>query len=229
MAATTPFTIGADASCTDGACGKVSRVVMDPVARTVTHLVVEPKHRHDPGRLVPLGLVNATAGQIRLRCTLAEFENLEPAEERHFLPGSSEYPGYAQDQVLPGYAPYQVLTLPFYAGGWGMGGREVSSTGQPGAPSAATYDSVPLGEVEVRRGEHVYATDATIGQVEGLVIDPASRHVTHVLLREGHVFGRKEIAIPISAVSRVFDGVQLSITRQQVSELPPVDIDHPSG
>ena len=32
MPETTPFTIGADASCTDGACGKVTRVVVDPVA-----------------------------------------------------------------------------------------------------------------------------------------------------------------------------------------------------
>ena len=42
MAETTPFTIGANVSCTDGACGEVSRVIVDPVADTVTHLVVEP-------------------------------------------------------------------------------------------------------------------------------------------------------------------------------------------
>jgi hypothetical protein len=82
--AQTPLTIGADVSGTDGACGKVIRVVLDPVARVVTHLVVEPEHRHGPGRLVPLGLVDATTGQIRLRCTMAEFENLEPAEETHY-------------------------------------------------------------------------------------------------------------------------------------------------
>ena len=38
MAKTTPFTIGADASCTDGACGKMTRVVVDPIARAITHL-----------------------------------------------------------------------------------------------------------------------------------------------------------------------------------------------
>ena len=40
MPETAPFTIGADAGCTVRACGKVSRVVVDPVARAVTHLVV---------------------------------------------------------------------------------------------------------------------------------------------------------------------------------------------
>jgi uncharacterized protein (DUF1786 family) len=59
MAKTTPFTIGAEASCTDGACGKVTRVVVDPIARAITHLVVEPGPRHGIGRLVPVGLVDA--------------------------------------------------------------------------------------------------------------------------------------------------------------------------
>ena len=64
------------------------------------------------------------------------------------------------------------------------------------------YDTLPLGEVAVHRGERVHATDGTVGQVQGLVIDPGSRHVTHVLLQEGHVFGRKKVAIPISAVTQ---------------------------
>jgi len=73
-AKTRSFTIGADASCTDGVCGEVSRVVVDPVARTVSHLVVEPKGHQGLGRLVPLDLVDPTEGEIRLRCSLAEFD-----------------------------------------------------------------------------------------------------------------------------------------------------------
>jgi len=210
MAHTTPFTIGSDASCTDGVCGKVTRVVVDPVARAVTHLVIEPKHRYDPGRLVPLDLIDAATGQVRLRCTLADFEKLDPAEETQFLTGT---PGY------PGYDPEQILSMPYY--GLGMGGADV--------PVAVTYDTVPLDEVEVRRGEHVHATDGHIGKVQGLVIDPDSHHVTHVLLQEGHLWGRKEVAIPIGAVTGVDDGIRLNITKQQVQDLPPVDIHQPNG
>jgi len=57
MARTMSFGIGADASCADGACGQVSRIIVNPVAREVTHLVVDPKHRNGPGRLVPVDLV----------------------------------------------------------------------------------------------------------------------------------------------------------------------------
>lgn len=87
MTETTQFTIGAEVSCSDGVCGEVSRVVVDPVARAVTHLVVEPKHRTGLGKLVPLGRLDAAKPEeIRLRCTLAEFQTLRPAEETGVVP-----------------------------------------------------------------------------------------------------------------------------------------------
>jgi len=46
--------------------------------------------------------------------------------------------------------------------------------------------------------------------------------VTHVLLREGHLWGRKEIAIPVSAVVDLDEGIRLKLTKQQVEDLPPV-------
>jgi sporulation protein YlmC with PRC-barrel domain len=217
MADTAAYTIGAEASCTDGVCGEVTRVVVDPVARAVTHLAVEPKGRIGLGRLVPVDLIDSTADGIRLSCTLAEFERLDPAEETQFLPGTRGYEAYGPEQVLSW--PYSSL-----AGEPGVAGDAVS-----GFSETVTFDTVPVGEVEVRRGEPVHATDGAIGHVEGLVIDPRNHHVTHVLLKEGHLWGRKEVAIPISAVTRVGDDIQLRITKQDVADLPPVDINHPAG
>jgi sporulation protein YlmC with PRC-barrel domain len=202
------FTIGAETTCTDGSCGEVSRVVVDPVARTLTHLVVEPKHRHGLGRLVPLDLVSVVAGDVLLRCTLAEFNKLDLGEETQFLPGTS---GWAA------YGPGQVLAWPYYSlGGGGMGG----------VLQTTTYDAVPLGEVAVRRGEHVRATDGLIGRVQGLVIDPGRHQVTHVLLQEGHLWGRKDVAIPIRAVAGIDGGIRLRIAKQDVQDLPSVDVEH---
>jgi sporulation protein YlmC with PRC-barrel domain len=81
----------------------------------------------------------------------------------------------------------------------------------------------------VRRDKRVFATDGEIGRVEGLVIDPGNHHVSQVLLQQGHVFGRREVAIPTGAVTGVVDAVQLNITKQQVENLPPVNTDHLSG
>src|SRR2546430_13650657 len=80
------FTLGARASCSDGICGVVSRTILDPAARTVTHLVIGPRHGAG-GRLVPLDLVEAAASEIRLRCTLDEFGRLDPAEETELVDG----------------------------------------------------------------------------------------------------------------------------------------------
>jgi sporulation protein YlmC with PRC-barrel domain len=228
MEETVQFMIGAEASCSDGACGQVLRVIVDPVAEAVTHLVVVPKHQRDPGRLVPLDLVDATAGEIRLRCTRAEFEKLDLAEETDFIAGTGTHEGYGPGQV--GYWPYYGLGSNMGIGGLGMAGIGGMGMDRGGNVSdTVTYDTVPLGEVEVRRGEHVHATDGQIGRVQGLVIDLASRHVTHVLLQDGHLWDRKEVAIPMSAVASTSDGIQLKITRQEVQDLPPVDISHPGA
>jgi sporulation protein YlmC with PRC-barrel domain len=222
MAETTPFTMGTEVSCSDGACGELSRVVVDPVARAVTHLVVEPEHDPGFGRLVPLALVDATAAGIRLRCTMAEFEKLGPAEETQFISGGTGSVDYGEGEVLswPYYGLGMGAGLTAPAGGLGVDMADIGQT--------VIYDKIPLGEVSVSRDQPVHATDGNIGRVQGLVIDPRDHHVTHVLLQEGHLWGRKEVAIPISAVSRVDnDGIQLSIAKAGVQDLPPVDIDHP--
>jgi hypothetical protein len=47
--------------------------------------------------------------------------------------------------------------------------------------------------------------------------------VTHVLLQEGHFWGHKEVAIPVTAVTGVDLGVRVNLTKEQVGELPPVE------
>jgi sporulation protein YlmC with PRC-barrel domain len=213
MAQTMPFRIGADASCTNGACGQVSRIIVNPVAREVTHLAVDPKHRRGPGRLVPVDLVDATTGQIRLRCTLAEFQTLRPAQEtesvRDLDPSAHGHPDNAPNKVNWAIVGGSVIMQP--------GGR-----GEPEAPQQVTVDYVPEGEVEVHRELTVCATDGDIGQVQGLVVESFGHRVTHVLLQQGHMRGRKEVAIPIDAVTKIGTLlIHLSLTRHQVKDLPP--------
>jgi sporulation protein YlmC with PRC-barrel domain len=209
--ADTTFTIGAAAVCSDGPCGVVSRVVVDPVARALTHLVIEPEHRSGLGRLVPLDLVEAGAGadEVRLRVTLAEFEKLPSAEETDFLPGGSGYEAYAAHEAY--YWPYFGL----------------DSSADPSIALASgieTRDMLPPGEIGVRRGETVHASDGEIGRVEGFVVDSSQGHVTHVLLQEGHLWGRKEVAIPVDAVARIDRGITVNLTKHEIEALPAVGV-----
>jgi sporulation protein YlmC with PRC-barrel domain len=189
MAEETEFAMGATASCVDGPGGKVSRVIIDPATETVTHLVIEPKHRFGVGRLVPLDLVETTAGDIRLRCTVEEFGELEPAQETELV-----------DDVT---------------GSLGLGGLNT-----PPPVPVIIQDVVPLGEADVDRGEPVHALDGEIGRVQGFLVDPDDHRVTHVLLEEGHLWGRKKVSIPVSAITGVENGIQLSLTKKQVEDLP---------
>ncbi len=231
------FAIGAEAICTDGTCGEVSRVVVDPVARALTHLVVEPKHRRGLGRLVPIALVDVTTGDeptgdIHLGCTMGEFDQLDPAEETEFLPGGGGYGGYGTEQAFSW--PYYGLGGAGMIGGSNMGLGGMASEGSLGgmglgnATQAVTHDMVPAGEVAVHRGDQVHAADGHIGKVQGFIVDPSDHSVTHVLLQEGHLWGRKEVAIPIASVTHVDSGIQLRLTKQEVGDLPAVEIDRPS-
>jgi sporulation protein YlmC with PRC-barrel domain len=201
------YDIGAPVSCEDGPCGELSRVVVDPIKQAVTHLVVEPHHRHALGRLVPVAMVDAADGAVRLRCTLALFHTLQYVEETEFLP--------ADDPSLP---------MGYLGGGMGYPAMMAWPHYAP-ARTMVSHERVPLGEVEIRRGEHVHAADGGIGKVQGLVVDPADQHVTHVLLQEGHLWGAKDVGIPISAVASIDgDGVHVSMSKHAIGELPAIEL-----
>ena len=203
------FTIGAAAECTDGPCGTVSRVVVDPVARELTHLVVEPQHRSGLGRLVPLDKVEASGDDVRLRYTLAEFDELPSAEETDFLPGGSGYDAYAAHEAY--YWPY-----------FGLEGGADPRLAL--ASAVETRDRLPRGEVGLRRGEPVQAIDGEIGKVEGLVVGSDHGHVTHVLLQEGHLWGRKQVAIPITAVEKIDNDITVKLTKHEIEALPAIGV-----
>jgi sporulation protein YlmC with PRC-barrel domain len=192
MADTMQYLIGADVRCSDDRLGRLRRVVIDPVARTATHLVVEPTHRVGMARLVPLDLVEGFGPSLRLRCTLAEFGHLDAAEEAPEPPGGADF-GYLEMGSLDGFGAN--ATPPIF------------------------FDKVPVGEVEVAGGDRVHATDGHVGHVRGLILDSHDRRVTHVLLTEGHLWGRKDVAIPISAVSDLTDGIRLHLSKREVQHL----------
>jgi hypothetical protein len=190
-----PYEIGVSVVCADGDCGHLHRILMDPTTRAMTHLVVG-RDVH-AARLVPVSLVErADAESIRLVCTTLEFDRLEPAESTEVIQPPAPPPGAMQTNSGLGY------------------GRKAETV---------TYDRVPAGEVQLRRGERLHAADGDIGRVQGLVAAP-DHHVTHILLTEGHLWSRKEVAVPIRNVVDTTFGVQVDLTREEVKDLPPVDL-----
>lgn len=224
MSDVTPFAIGAEVACQDreDSWGTLDRVVVEPLGRTATHLVVEPHHRRGLGKLVPVRLVLPDAvgpdGRLALACTTAELEAMEDAEETRFLPGAG----------LNGYDPATTLAWPFYglaAGGMGATMGSLGLAGLDNAPQPLVVDRIPSGEVALHRGDPVHAVDGEIGRVRGLAVDPATRHVTHVLLEEGHLWGKKQVAIPVSEVRAIgTDRIEVGLTKDEIRDLPAVEL-----
>lgn len=213
------FRIGSSVACQDGGCGDLRRLVVDPVAGAVTHLVVEPVHRRFGGHLVPTKFVQAAGDhEVHLSLTLAEFERLDQADDLHFLPGR---PGY-------GYEPQDVMLAPHFAAGIGVAGAAALNPIGPSliaGPDRITHpDRVPPEEIEVKRGDQMSAVDGPIGQIKGFVIDPADDKATHVLVEEGHLWGKREIAIPIGSVKLVDGEVKTDLSKDQIEALPDAQL-----
>ena len=170
----TEYTLGASASCSDGQCGEVTRVILDPASRTLTHLVVEPHHQAT-GRLVPVALIDVAGDAIGLRCTLAEFDQLDASEEIEFVEGMDYGGGYASADAVQGYGDVGSMGIGASSSGGAIGG----SLGHHRA--MVSTDAVPEGESEVGAHEQVHATDGEVGRLKGFAVDSADHRVTSIV------------------------------------------------
>lgn len=216
--------LGSPVHCADGPFGELADVVIDPIKRRVTHLVVEPHHRHALARLVPVELATPGSGSpsvLYLRATVTDVRRLEPVEEFTYL-RLGDFPVDDPDWDV---GVQNVLALPYDDSEWlGAGARALDPH------VSLTYDRIPKGEVEIRRSSAVTDADRdTLGHVDGFVVD-RDEQITHLVLERGHLWGRREVTIPIGAVTRVeTDSVRLSLTKDAVEALPAVPVHRRDG
>jgi sporulation protein YlmC with PRC-barrel domain len=86
-----------------------------------------------------------------------------------------------------------------------------------------TCEPIPLGELAVRRSARVKATDGYVGRVDEFLVDPTTRHITQLVLRERHLWGRREVIVPVSEIDRIReDVVYLKLDKQAIESLPAV-------
>jgi sporulation protein YlmC with PRC-barrel domain len=198
--------------CEDEEVGKLADLVVDPVAKRVTHLVVKPEHGAGASHLVPIELVEPTeqVGGIALTCSRAELEALPPVDEFTYL----RLGEVATNDPDWDVGVSDVLALPYYDSTGLVG--PVEAVGDMGV----VYDRVPKGEVELRRSSRVMAANGDyIGDVDGFLVD--DDHITHFVLERGHLWGRREVTVPIGAVASVkSDVVTLSLSKDEIGALP---------
>lgn len=199
--------LNVDVHCTDGICGRSTRLVLDPLERRATHLVVREKGAFGIERLVPLGLVReSTPTAIQLDCDLARFHKHETFLQNHYIT-ADDY--WIDEMALPMDMEWEEAHVL-----WPYAWAERHS-------GPVEVENLPSGEVAIQRGAHVQTTDGSVGTVDELVVDRESGRITHLRLRTGHPWSRHEVTIPVSAIERIEeDRIYLTLNHEQVDRLP---------
>ena len=146
--------LGAEVSCVDGMFGLSTHVLVNPVTRKVSHLVVQETTLQHPEYVVPVKYVVAgSADVILLQCTRDELRHMEP---------------FVQTQYI--YEP-----MPDYDSAYPIGSYYMCSYVVPEFMTQVPveHEQVPPGELDVRRGMLVEATDGTVGYVDEFMMNPA--------------------------------------------------------
>jgi sporulation protein YlmC with PRC-barrel domain len=221
--------LGSTVNCSDGVFGELADLVIDPIRRQVTHLVVQPHHRHDQARLVAIDRVSGQPGshdEILLDYTIAEIENLDPVQKSAYLRiGESpvEDPNWEVGIQSSLALPYFESLTP---GGFGTGVPPLAYDNH--VPEV--YDRVPKDKIEIRRSSPVFSSDEHhLGHVDGFVVDDQDG-ITHLVLEHGHLWGKREVTIPIGAAAKIEnDEVTLSLSKDEVEKLESVPLRRPNG
>jgi hypothetical protein len=72
-------------------------------------------------------------------------------------------------------------------------------------------------EMALSGGERVEATDGTVGSVDEVIVDRSTGAVSDIVLREGPLWNKRTVAIPVERVDRVeHNVVYLNLDKQHV-------------
>lgn len=199
--------VGAPILCADGqAGGTISAFIVDPVASAVTHLVVGVDHL-GTRVVVPLAVLGeAHPDHVTITLTAEELLAGEVFDEPDYKTPDEGW--HSRDiAVDPGSYYLQPFASPI--AGW----------------SLTSHERVPKGEVTFRRGVEVHSADGHhVGKVDELLVDPSDGHITHVVVREGHLRLR-DVVVPVMSVARFADGkVVLDLDAAALEALPHLPV-----
>ncbi len=186
---------------TDGECGRLSNWVLDPDTKSVTHLVVAGKDHSHTEHLVPIEIV------------------LEAAPRKIWLRGNCQ-----AVNALPEFIQTDYLrqAIPYY-GGYAEPFRSPAASIPVMVTVPVKHRLLPPGELALDRRARVKATDGKVGRVDEFVVDASNGEVTQLLLRQGHLWAQRDVAIPVEQIARIGDDtIYLSLDKRQVGELPHV-------
>lgn len=198
--------INAKVFCTDGDCGEITCVIFNPVTDNLTHIVVKGNPFPREERLIPINFIQETRpDSVLLNCTKAAFSQMDHFIKHEYVELDKSYGGYAAGRYV--FMPYASPIDENYLN--------------------IEHERVPAGELAVHRGAHVEAVDGGVGKVDEFLVQPKSGHITHLIIRGGHIWDQKDITIPVSKIDYMEDNiVHIKATKSDIAALPAIPIHH---
>jgi hypothetical protein len=191
--------LDAHVHCSDGAVGRSTCLILDPIREAVTQIVVYDGGRPiELERVVPVEhIVETTHDSIRLDCTREELRELPAFDSVGYIPRGDD--AGTRTFFWP-FARPEAVNLPL------------------------EHERVPLGKLALRRGADIEASDGHVGKLGELLVDEDGR-ITHIVLMEGHLWGRREVAVPVSMIQDAEDDlVRLRVDRNAIEKLPAIPV-----
>jgi uncharacterized protein YrrD len=196
--------INAKVYCQDELCGHTQAVVLNPVKDVVTHLVVKETQSPHTERLVPVDMIDASlTDNVHLNLSKTMLHNLPPFFDVEYI-----------QTTVPHYV--QLYSMPFL---------EPVVTPEKKIIQERIYH-IPKDELAVNRGTNVYsADDQLIGKIDEFLVDESGHHVTHLILREGHVLSQKDVFIPVAEIESVNESsLHLKLDKENIEKLPTIPV-----
>lgn len=199
------FHVGAQVHCTDGECGRLLKVVVDPHTQRVTDLVVERGFVLPVDRVVPADLVERTRnGDVYL------------GTDQNALQAYPEYREVEFTEPAPGVKAglYDKGDVRCWQSGYRMACEE------PVIPlvKKRIHVGVDADLAVVERGTPIVNSQGRIGKVDHLLADAETGEISHLVVRKGLI--PYYPILPISAVRVVSDeAVTVDLSEEEVDDL----------
>lgn len=191
--------------------GSLTRVVIHPETKAVTHIVVRKKALLDnEEKLVPIDqILEASEARILLNETAEDVKILPPFEEKRQV----------RDEAVPRTSSsltqigtvYGTMTVP-------------ANQDQPGGRYITVVEqNIPSGTVAVKEGAKVISAEGkNVGKVEGILADTPAEQATHLLVSKGKISEEKKL-IPFDWVQWIEEKeIHLNVKKDTVKELESV-------
>ncbi len=186
--------------CTDGTAGHTYAIIIDPAAQRVTHVVVKGKGDLVGEFVVPLEMIEqATPYGLILRLSLEKLAAAPRFDQTIIVSDNASSAGDVS--VYP-----VVDTMNF---------------GAASLPAYVQVEQVPGTGIPLHVGAHVDAADGRVGKIDEIIINRDTGDIDYITLLHGHLWGKKEICVPVAEVDHMADDViYLKLDKASVEALP---------